>query len=64
MFNSDRAAGFMFQVKENKAESLPSIFKSKSLVFDQALKPPIKRSFKNPPPANALKYVLNQKCFS
>ena len=57
MLRSERTIDFMFQVKEGLTNVVPSIFQSKGLIFDQAINPPAqaKRSFKNPPPTNALK---------
>ena len=60
MFQSDRASQFMFQVEEGKTNPIQSIYKTKGLIRDIALKPPAhtKKPFTNPPAPNAYRYAL------
>jgi hypothetical protein len=57
MFQSQRAAKFMFQVREGQTKVLPSVFKS-HLVHDKALKPPTVsiKPTKNQAPENEYRF--------
>ena len=57
MFASERTSEFKFQVRHLMTHAVPSVFKTKGLIFDEARIPPasIAKPFKNPEkvPGNA-----------
>ena len=49
-FRSHRLLDFMFKSVDGKVEVIPSIYQTKGLIFDKALKPPVQSlALENPP---------------